>query len=149
MKLSEIKEGRLNPDTGGPAATNAERVIHLTYEAQGKSHKATFTARVLDMSARISRDRALAMLSAPARFDDLPTAARLRIFALATLAHALIDAPAWVEEWIGLDDELLFSLYEEVAAHEAAFFRGDMEKSTDQEERPRVQLRALDTAPRS
>ena len=148
MKLSDIKAGRFHAtETDRPA--NAERVFHLTYNGGGVERRATFTSRVLDMSARIERDRAAAILAAPARFEDLPTAGQLRIFALATLAHALIEPPAWLDEWLGVDDELLFQLYEGVSAHERAYFLGDMDESQAQERGARVALRAIDTPPRA
>jgi hypothetical protein len=74
--------------------------------------------------------------------------AKLRIYALSTLSQALLDPPEWLDEWAGRYDPLLFAIYEEVAAHERAFFHGHMEASEEGEEpAPLVRIRSLDPPP--
>jgi hypothetical protein len=129
--------------TPEPPPTGLERVLNIEAELGGQVRRATITSRVIDMGAKIARDRLAAELAAPSRFDDLPAAAQLRIWAAATLTYSLTDAPAWVGEWAGLYDPLLFALFEEVTAHERAFFRGHMEEGADTAPEPRLEIKRL------
>lgn len=144
MRLSEIRAGQTERPHKAPSLAGLERIAHLTYEGREGKRQATLTLRLLDTSARISRDIACARLAAPARFDELPTAAQLRIWAHATLAFSLQEPPAWLEEALDYDEALVMRLYEEVARHEAAFFRGDVGEGEEEARGPRVELRALD-----
>jgi hypothetical protein len=146
MKLSEIRAGRPAATKTRPALAGVERVLHLSYTtADGTRQQATLTARLLDTSARIGRDVACARLAAPLSFDDLATAAQLRLWVLTTLAHALDDAPAWLEQALEYDEALAFRLYEEVAAHERAYFLADVGEGEEEARGARVELRAIDT----
>jgi hypothetical protein len=144
--FEHLKTQHKAPATTAPASeppTGLERVLNIETELGGQVRRATVTARVMDMSAKIARDRLAAELAAPSRFDDLPAAAQLRIWATATLAYSLTDAPAWLSEWAGLYDPLLFALFEEVSAHERAFFRGHLEAGADTAKEPRVEIKRL------
>lgn len=123
--------------------TGLERVLNIETELGGQVRRCTVTARVMDLSAKIARDRLAAQLAAPSRFDDLPAAAQLRIWATATLAQAITDAPPWLSEWAGLYDPLLFALFEEVTAHERAFFRGHVAEGAGAAPEPRVEVKRL------
>lgn len=151
MKLSEIKQ---RADAQPPQAveppeiTDQEKVLHISFQLREHTLEATVTARILDLESTLKRDRALVQLSAPEKYDDLPAMAKLRIYALATCAQALLDPPPWLDEWIGRYDPLLFSIYEEVSAHERAFFRGDVGESEGEESAPKIEIKSF-SAPRS
>ena len=142
--FAHLKTSPTSPTPPAPEPpTGLERVLNIEAELGGQVRRATITSRVMDMGAKIARDRLAAELAAPSRFDDLPAAAQLRIWAAATLTYSLTDAPAWVGEWAGLYDPLLFALFEEVSAHERAFFRGHMEAGADTAKDPRVEIKRL------
>lgn len=144
MRLSEIRQGQ-QPKTERESLAGLERVLHLTYNTpNGESRQATLTSRLLNTSARISRDIACARLASPLSYDELSTAAQLRAWAYATLAYAIIEPPAWLEEALEYDEALAFRLYEEVARHERAYFRADVAEGEGEARGPRVELRALD-----
>lgn len=144
MKLSEIKEQSeaRPPQAVAPEITDLEKVLHISFELQNQQLDATVTTRILTLEQSLRRDRALVQLSAPEKYDDLPAMAKLRIYALATLSQALLDPPAWLDEWIGRYDPLLFAVFEEVSAHERAFFRGHMAEG-ETEESPTVRVKSF------
>ncbi len=145
MSLSEIRErAEARPqNTPSPEITDQEKVLHISFELQDRELNATVTTRILTLEQSLKRDRALVQLSAPEKYDDLPAMVKLRIYALATCAQALLDPPEWLDEWIGRYDPLLFAVFEEVSAHERAFFRSDMGESEDQENTPRVKIQSF------
>lgn len=145
MSLSEIRErAEARPqNTPSPEITDQEKVLHISFELQDQELTATVTTRILTLEQSLKRDRALVQLSAPEKYDDLPAMVKLRVYALATCAQALLDPPEWLDEWIGRYDPLLFSIFEEVSAHERAFFRSDMGEGEDQEEAPRVKIQSF------
>ena len=145
MSLSEIRErAEARPqNTPSPEITDQEKVLHISFELQDRELNATVTSRILTLEQSLKRDRALVQLSAPEKYDDLPAMVKLRIYALATCAQALLDPPEWLDEWIGRYDPLLFAVFEEVSAHERAFFRSDMGESEDQENTPRVKIQSF------
>lgn len=142
--FQQLKNSSPPPPSPTPEPpTGLERVLNIEAELGGQVRRCTVTARIMDLSAKIARDRLAAQLAAPSRFDDLPAAAQLRIWATATLAQAITDAPSWLSEWAGLYDPLLFTLFEEVTAHERAFFRGHMVEGADTAPEPRVEIKRL------
>ena len=145
MSLSEIRErAEARPqNTPSPEITDQEKVLHISFELQDRELNATVTTRILTLEQSLKRDRALVQLSAPEKYDDLPAMVKLRIYALATCAQALLDPPEWLDEWIGRYDPLLFAVFEEVSAHERAFFRSDMGEGEDQEDTPRVKIQSF------
>ena len=147
MRLSELRQPTTTSPTEEAPLEGALKVLHITYTSPEGEHTAALETHILSMSERLKRDQALVRLAAPARFDELPTAAQLRAWALATIAHAISEPPAWLERWLEYDEGLLFAIYEEVAAHEGAFFRADMEPSEAEAHRPRVVIRALNAPP--
>ncbi len=145
MSLSEIRErAEARPqNTPSPEITDQEKVLHISFELQDRELNATVTTRILTLEQSLKRDRALVQLSAPEKYDDLPAMVKLRIYALATCAQALLDPPEWLDEWIGRYDPLLFAVFEEVSAHERAFFRSDMGESEGQEDTPRIKIQSF------
>lgn len=150
MSLREIaaSQERAQNNKSSTPLTGLQKVLHISFELQGETLQATLTAEILSFDASLRRDRALVQLAAPERYDDLPAMVKLRLYALATLSQALKDPPEWLNDWIGRYDPLLFAIYEEVSAHERAFFRGHMETGAEGEgEQPLVKIRALDAPP--
>ena len=144
MSLSDIKTPN-RPATKPDALEGAEKVLHVSFELRGETLQASVSCKILDLDESLSRDRALVRLAAPEKYDDLPQMSKLRIYALAHLAHALIDPPQWLNKWVTKYDPLLFSLYEEVSAHEQAYFRADLLSSQEDPQRqPVVKVRSLD-----
>jgi hypothetical protein len=144
MKLNDLRDLKKSDDSISPAPAGIERVIHIEFQRAEETHRATLTSRIMDMSSKIRRDRACALLADGVRFDDLPVTGQLRIFALATIAQMIEVLPPWLEFWMGRYDVLLFKVYEEVDAHERAFFRGNMGESAEGEGEPSVTIRAVD-----
>jgi hypothetical protein len=142
--LSEIKNNAEKQTAQKINITGLERVLHIEFDLGDKTLKAAVVSRILDMDQKLKRDRACVQLAAPVAYDDLPNMAKLRIYALATCAQALLDPPAWLNEWIGRFDPLLFQVYEGVVAHESAFFRLDMAEGTGTEEKPIVRVSATE-----
>ena len=145
MSLSEIRErAEARPQTTpSPEITDQEKVLHISFELQDRELSATVTTRILTLEQSLKRDSALVQLSAPEKYDDLPAMVKLRVYALATCAQALLDPPEWLDEWIGRYDPLLFAVFEEVSAHERAFFRSDMGEGETQEETPRIKIQSF------
>ena len=126
-----------------------EKVLNITVDLGHEEKTVTLIAHILDEEARIQRDRDLVKLAGAVAFDDLPTASRLRLWMLATTRRALRDCPAWLDERLGLHDELLFAVFEEVDALERAYFRRDVGEGEGDEKRASfsVSARALPRAP--
>lgn len=126
-----------------------EKALHITVNIGAEECSVTLVAHVLDEEARIQRDRDLVKLAGDVPFDDLPTASRLRLWILATTRRSLKDCPPWLDERLGLHDELLFAIYEEVDALERDYFRRDMGESSGDEKRASfsVNARALPRTP--
>ena len=145
MSLSEIRErAEARPQTApSPEITDQEKVLHISFELQDRELTATVPTRILTLEQSLKRDRALVQLSAPEKYDDLPAMVKLRVYALATCAQALLDPPEWLDEWIGRYHPLLFAVFEEVSAHERAFFRSDMASGETQEETPRIKIQSF------
>jgi len=147
MSLSDIRDKSENatpPAPITPEITGAEKVLHIQFELQGQTLSASVVSSILSFDQTLKRDRALVQMAAPERYDDLPAMAKLRIYALATLSQALKNPPPWLDEWLGRFDPLLFAVYEEVSAHERAFFRVGMEASEEDEgSTPLVKIRSL------
>ena len=112
-----------------------DKVLHITVDLGDEEKTVTLIAHVLDEEDRIQRDRDLVKLAGAVAFDDLPTASRLRLWMLATTRRALRDCPPWLNERLGLHEELLFAVFEEVDALEREYFRRDMGKSASDTKR--------------
>jgi hypothetical protein len=142
MSLDHIKN--LSAEQNKQAEiTGLEKVLHITFELQNQTLACSVVSRILDMESKIRRDRACALMSKDIPYDDLPLSGKLRIWSLATLSEALIDPPAWLNEWIGRYDPLLFQVYEEVATHEREFFRVNMEQSGEEAQEPRISIKSV------
>ena len=117
-----------------------EKVLNIEVTLKGEEKRAVLVARVLDEDERIERDRALVRSSGDIVFDELPIASRLRVWALCTVRATVRDLPSWLNELIGVNDPLLFALFEEVERLERDYFRGFMDASSTEEERPLFQI---------
>ena len=144
MSLQKIKDTGSYQEPEEAEITGIEKILHISFELQGQTLSASVTCSILSLDESLQRDRALVRLSAPEKYDDLPAMSKLKIYALATCAQALKDPPAWLDEWIGRYDPLLFAIYEEVAAHERDFFQGHLEANASEEnERSLISIRSL------
>ena len=112
-----------------------EKALHITVDLGTEERAVTLIAHVSDEEARIKRDRELVKLAGDVSFDDLPTASRLRLWMRVTTKLSLKDCPRWLDERLGMHDELLFAIFEEVDALERAYFRRDLGESSSEEKR--------------
>jgi len=103
-----------------------EKVLHITVDLGNEERSVTLIAHVLDEESRIQRDRELVRLAGEIAFDTLPTASRLRLWMLTTTRQSLKDCPPWLNERLGVHDDLLFAIFEEVDALERDYFRRNM-----------------------
>ena len=103
-----------------------EKILHIEINLGGVERSAAVVARVLDEEERLERDKALVKLTGDVSYDELPIASRLRIWALCTVRGVLRDRPEWLDEWLGVHDQLLFSVFEEVERLEREYFRSDL-----------------------
>ena len=144
--LTEIKTNAEKQDISNQEQeiVGLERVLHIEFDLGSETLKAAVVCRILDMEQKLLRDRACVQLAGNVPYDDLPAMAKMRVWALATCAQALKDPPAWLDEWIGRCDPLLFQVYEGVAAHESAFFRFNMAEGEETERKPIVRVSATD-----
>lgn len=120
MDLREIKA----PEPA-PAAVLIPREVRLnvSYVApDGTRHDDVLISRIPDGDGRTAIDRRAAIL-AGVTWSQLSDYAQARFSALATISVYLIGLPDWVNQWAQEDDELLFSLREEVERHALAWFR--------------------------
>ena len=90
-----------------------EKALHITVDLGTEERAVTLIAHVLDEEARIKRDRELVKLAGDVSFDDLPTASRLRLWMRVTTKLSLKDCPRWLDERLGMHDELLFEVPDE------------------------------------
>lgn len=144
--LTKIKTNAEKQDTSNQEQeiVGLERVLHIEFDLGEQTLKAAVVSRILTMEQKLLRDRACVQLAAPVAYDELPTMAKMRVWALATCAQALLDPPEWLDHWIGRFDPLLFQVYEGVIAHESAFFRFNMAESSEDEKKPLVRITASD-----
>ena len=112
-----------------------EKALHITVDLGTEERAVTLIAQVLDEEARIKRDRELVKLAGDVSFDDLPTASRLRLWMRVTTKLSLKDCPRWLDERLGMHDELLFAIFEEVDALERTYFRRNLGESSSEEKR--------------
>ena len=130
--LDEIKRD-VSEDKKAVEPVGLQKLLNIEFDLHGETLRCTVTSSILTMEQQLNRDKACVKMSSPQKYDEMPHMAKMRIFALATCSQCLSDVPAWLNEWIGRCDPLLFSIYEEVATHEREFFQGYMEQGgTDQ-----------------
>ena len=109
-----------------PPLTPRQITLRLTYPApDGKTYQGDAQVKILDAGERTQ---------AALRFADLcrgrPVGSFLpldltRLRALAWLPLALVKHPDWLSRFWDEDDVFLLSVYEEVMAHDARYFRRD------------------------
>lgn len=105
----------------------------------GVTHSATVLSKILSGSERINVGRmASAMLQSA--WESTPASIREFCYTLAWLTSCLVDPPAWLLKWITEDEELLFSIYQEVLRHERRYFRGDADQGDASEADQRVSV---------
>jgi hypothetical protein len=110
-----------------------EKVIHIELTIKGEVKKLSLIAHVLDEEERIQRDRMLVKLAGSVPYDELPLASRLRLWALANVRMSFKDIPAWFNDLLGTQEELLFSIFKEVDALEQSYFCRHLAESENAE----------------
>lgn len=141
MDLREIKA----PEPA-PVAKPIPREVKLnvSYVApSGARHDDVLISRIPDGDGRTAIDRRAAIL-AGVNWSQLSEYAQARFSALATISVYLIGLPDWVNQWAQEDDELLFSLREEVERHALAWFRSAAGESDGDASASRVLISSSD-----
>ena len=118
------------------------REISLTINYKSPSNEQfseVLRSRIPDGDGRMQIDRRIAIL-AGVPWSQLSEYAQARITALAMISVYLVDMPEWVNTWAQEDDELLFTLREEVERHNLAWFRSAMGSSENTETVSRVSV---------
>ena len=110
--------------------TQREETIAIEYVAPtGKSYRADLISVVMDTDARLTMNRVLQNLCLGVVFENLPTEEKYRLQGLARCLVQIKDAPDWVTEWIGQDNQLLIKILNVLVEHEALFFRASPKES--------------------
>lgn len=131
-KVEEPVEAKLTP---------RELNINIEYDTpEGKIITDTLVSRILDADTRMQMTRLVSRLSAGMLFDELPYLDRVRLLALARCFTQIKDLPAWAEEWLAVDDDLLFLLNAKLVEHETKFFRRDNSQSEEGQTKSRIRF---------
>jgi hypothetical protein len=141
MDLRNIKS-----DEPTQSATLIPREVRLNVSyvsPDGARHDDVLLSRIPDGDGRTQIDRRSAIL-AGVPWQQLSEYAQARFLALATISVYLVDLPDWVNQWAQEDDELLFSLREEVERHALAWFRSGAGEGDGDEVAPRVRISTAD-----
>lgn len=135
-QLRESAEGVSESKTVEPVGRTHE--FDVNYDApDGKHYRSRLLSQILDADERILVAR-IAAQRAGVSWSQLPTGHAARIWAISTLAIQLREPPEWVSEWAMIDDALLFSIYDVLAAHESFFFGGDDSEGGEAASKSRV-----------
>lgn len=100
----------------------------ISHTSRGQTQSASVTSTVPDGKARARVERAMARQTAGLSWESFPANSRIRMAAVALVAHQISDVPAWLDAALLEDDDLLFALYEEAEDHTLRYFRGDEEE---------------------
>jgi len=120
--------------------TEAEAFFNIEVTHGGQVRNVSLLATVLNEDQKMERDRLLVKMAGSTPYDDLPTASKVRLFALATVRTSLKDIPVWFNDLLGRHENLTLSIFSEVDALERRFFQGHLEEGTTEEERPPFQV---------
>ena len=110
--------------------------VDCTYRGEEKTCSVSST--VPNAKARQQISRSIAQQSGGLLWESFAEGDRLRMLALATIAHQVADIPDWLSTALEEDDAILFALYEGVDAHTARYFLGDLDESAEAPQKPRV-----------
>lgn len=123
-----------------------DHVVNVRYTApNGKVFEGPVTSRILDGDERLRVATRCGQL-AQGPWDRLPLTDAARITALVTVAVQLRTRPEWMDEWLTVDDALLFSLYSVCVEHTERYFRGNGRQGEGDAVVSRVELRPADPA---
>jgi hypothetical protein len=121
--------------------TQREETIAIEYVAPtGKSYRADLISVVMDTDARLTMNRVLQNLCLGVVFENLPTEEKYRLQGLARCLVQIKDAPDWVTEWIGQDNQLLIKILNVLVEHEALFFRASPKESENVAGQERISI---------
>jgi hypothetical protein len=121
--------------------TQREETIAIEYVAPtGKSYRADLISVVMDTDARLTMNRVLQNLCLGVVFENLPTEEKYRLQGLARCLVQIKDAPDWVTEWIGQDNQLLIKILNVLVEHEALFFRASPKESEGTQGQERISI---------
>jgi hypothetical protein len=123
--------------------TQREETIAIEYVAPtGKSYRADLISVVMDTDARLTMNRVLQNLCLGVVFENLPTEEKYRLQGLARCLVQIKDAPDWLNEWIGQDNQLLIKILNILVEHEALFFRASPKESENVAGQERISITA-------
>jgi hypothetical protein len=96
----------------------------------------------MDTDARLTMNRVLQNLCLGVVFENLPTEEKYRLQGLARCLVQIKDAPDWLNEWIGQDNQLLIKILNILVEHEALFFRASPKESENVAGQERISITA-------
>ena len=145
MSLDDIRElGEVSEDEH---VYLREHVFVVRYhDPDGKKHEASLVSNIMDGDERNKVARIAAQIASCA-WDSLPPGEQLRIYGLAVCSVQLRNPPMWVSKWITEDPALLAGIYEEVARHDAGWFRSSSRAGDSDSSQARVQVSSESPAP--
>ena len=76
-------------------------------------------------------------------WSNLPPMAQARFLGLGMYSQCFHKRPEWLDKAVGRDDDLLFSLVEQLEAHTSAYFRWTDGQGEGSEESPRFTLEVV------
>lgn len=122
MDLRNIEQ-TTEPESDVHELIPREVTLNVKYTApDGTKYHELLCSRIPDGDGRALIDRRSALL-AGVPWSQLSEYAQARFLALATISVHFVRIPDWVNVWAQEDDDLLFSLREEVERHTLAWFR--------------------------
>ena len=123
-----------------------EQSFSVKYETANETREVVLTSRVMNGDEKVRVWRIVADLVGR-DFNLLPGSVQLHAMALGTLAVQLRNPPEWVLNAIQEDEELAVALFASCREHEARWFRSGERSSEAGEERPRISISEIGTAP--
>lgn len=127
--LSIRKSGEQEPEPEDDLVPREVQLRIVYTDPKGVRHEGMVTSRILDADEKAAVGRSAAIM-AGSPWDNFPPAQQIRMMGLATCAHQLRDPPDWLNRWIGVDENLLMTIYSHLERHTAFFFGADNEAST-------------------
>lgn len=132
IDLRKMREEAAAAEEGPELAANLvsrDLTINVRYVSpDGDEFREALTATILSGDERITVARMAARLAGGVNWDFLPVAQRQYVYMLSWLTVALKDPPDWFSRWVQEDTSLMLAVYQEVEAHESAYFCRDTEE---------------------
>lgn len=138
-----VEESRNYEEVSTPKFDLIPRELEFEIEfdaPDGKSYNQKLVSKIMDGDDRLTQQRVIQKLCAGVLFDNLSYAERLRIDALSRCLTQIKEAPDFISEWIGEDDQLLAEINTILVEHETRYFRGNARKGADGSAEKRVSI---------